>query len=453
VSLPIEEAQPVFVSKLSHEGRGIAHVNGKTTFVFGALPNEEVVLSYHNRRARFDEASAHKVLVPSLTRVEPRCQFFGLCGGCSLQHMSQSAQIAFKQDVLIEQLRHFGKVVPEQILPPLVAEGYGYRRKARYSVRFVKKKQKMLLGFRELFHPRFLAEINTCHVLHPKLARLIAPLQETLGGFINKEHIAQVEAAVGDNATALVVRHLEEMPASDQEELIAFAESFNVWLFLQPAGYDSIHKIWPKDSDSLLTYNLVDGVTLYFHPTDFTQVNAGINRLMIQQAIALLDPRAEDNILDLFCGLGNFSLPLAKRGARVTGIEGDARMVMRAFLNAQKNSVDSASFMALDLNKEESIACLPRANKVLIDPPRSGAQEIVSRLPLDQVESLLYVSCNPSTLARDAGILKDRGFGLKKVLVMDMFTHTEHVEAMALFCPNVTARISTRGDCCPIVGS
>jgi 23S rRNA (uracil1939-C5)-methyltransferase len=423
------------ITKLSHDGRGIAHINGKTTFVFGALPGEEVLLSYHKKHSKFDEASVKTRLTSAPEREAPHCEFFGLCGGCSLQHMSQTAQVAFKQDVLLEQLKHFGKVVPEEILPALITEPYGYRRKARYSVRFVRKKQKMLLGFRELFHPRFLAEINTCHVVHRSLAELIAPLQELLSSFENKEHIAQIEAAVGDNATALVIRHLESMPALDQEKLITFAKTSNIWLFLQPKGYDSIHKIWPLDNDDQLTYNLVDGITLYFHPTDFTQVNAGINRQMISQAIKLLDPKPNDVILDLFCGLGNFSLPLAKKGAQVIGIEGDQRMTARAATNASRNQLDTATFSCADLNNVDKMATLPKANKLLIDPPRSGARAVVENLPLDGLETIVYVSCNPATLARDAGILAERGFVLSKVGVMDMFTHTEHVEAMAVFRP------------------
>lgn len=423
---------PVTIHKLSHEGRGIAHINGKITFVFGALPAEQVEITYHNKRSKFDEASVVKILSPSEERVQPRCQFFGTCGGCSLQHMSQNAQVAFKEGVLLEQLLHFGKTKPEELLAPLIADPYGYRRKARYSVRFVKKKNKMLLGFRELFHPRFLAEITTCYVVHPILAGLIEPLQALMGTFENKEHIAQIEAAVGDNAAALVIRHLEAMPAADQQNLIEFAKTHRIWLFFQPKGYDSIHKVYPSDAEDELTYELVDGLKLYFHPTDFTQINAGINRQMIAQALNLLDPQPGDTILDLFCGLGNFSLPLAQKGAHVIGIEGDEAMTKRAAKNAQKNNLN-IQFACHDLNKNDSIQQLPKANKMLIDPPRSGACAVVEQADLSTVERLLYVSCNPATLARDAGILANRGFKLAKVGIMDMFTHTEHVEAMALF--------------------
>lgn len=423
---------PVHIEKLSHDGRGIAHINGKITFVFGALPSEHVEIIYHNKRSKFDEASVTKVLAPSALRVQPRCQFFGTCGGCSLQHMSQSAQIAFKQGVLLEQLEHFGKTKPEELLSPLMADPYGYRRKARYSVRFVKKKNKMLLGFRELFHPRFLAEISTCHVVHPSLASLIEPLQSLMGTFENKNHIAQIEAAVGENAAALVIRHLEAMPAADQQSLIEFAKAHNIWLFLQPKGYDSIHKIYPNNTEQELVYELIHGIKLYFHPTDFTQINAGINRQMISQALSLLEVGPEDTVLDLFCGLGNFSLPLAQKGAQVIGVEGDEAMTKRAAVNAHRNNLN-IQFACYDLNKSDSIQQLPKANKILIDPPRSGARAVVEEADLSNVERLLYISCNPATLARDAGILATRGFKLAKAGVMDMFTHTEHVEAMALF--------------------
>ncbi|HXW60466.1 MAG TPA: 23S rRNA (uracil(1939)-C(5))-methyltransferase RlmD, partial [Myxococcota bacterium] len=375
---------------------------------FGALPEEEVVLLYHRKKAKFDEAIAREIMVPSLERKNPACQFFGLCGGCSLQHLSQPGQITYKEGVLLEQLEHFGNVVPKEVLPPLFADPYGYRRKARYSVRYVEKKQKMLLGFRELYHPRFLADIDSCQVLHPNLSKLIAPLQSFLSGLENRKHLAQIEAAVGDNATALVIRHLEPMSINDRENLEKFAEDHAIWLYLQPKGYDSIHRIWPTHGDEQLTYKLIDDITLFFEPTDFTQVNTAVNRLMIKQAITLLSLDASDVVLDLFCGLGNFSLPIAQRCQKVFGVEGEKNMVQRAALNASKNNIKNAVFSCADLNKDEAVSLLPNANKVLIDPPRSGAEAVVKNLSFKLVEALLYVSCNPATLARDAGLLQQR---------------------------------------------
>jgi len=431
-----ESQEPVLVTKLSHDGRGIAHINGKTTFVFGALPDEEVIIKHINRRAQFDEAATTKIIKPSRERIEPGCAFFGACGGCSLQHMTQSSQISFKQSVLLEQLEHFGKVKPENIIAPLVSDPYGYRRKARYSVRFVAKKDRVLIGFRELHQPRFLADIDSCQVVHPKLGLIIKPLQDCLLKLENKKHIAQIEAGVGDNATALIFRHLETMSHADRKILVEFAKEHDIWLFLQPGGYKTIHKVYPVDQDIYLTYNISDNIILYFFPSDFTQINNNINRQMIQQALYFLELGITDVVLDLFCGIGNFSLPMAGRSAQVIGIEGEAAMVQRAHMNAERNGITNASFYRADLSEPEALANVinNRAfNKILIDPPRSGARVLIENLSLENVSHIVYVSCNPATLARDAGILVGRGFSLTHVGVMDMFTHTEHVEAMAVF--------------------
>ena len=431
-----ESEEPVLVTKLSHDGRGIAHIEGKTTFVFGALSGEKVAIKYINRRSKFDEAAVTNIIEASPERIAPSCAFFGACGGCSLQHMDQEAQIRFKQSVLLEQLEHFGKVKPENILEPLVSGPYGYRRKARYSVRYVAKKERVLIGFRELHQPRFLADIDSCQVLHPKLGMIIKPLQDCLAKLENKKHIAQIEAGVGDNATALIFRHLEAMSLHDRDILIEFAREFNIWLFLQPGGYKTIHKIYPVDQDIYLTYDIGDNILLYFFPSDFTQINNEINRQMIQQALKFLELAPHDIVLDLFCGIGNFSLPIARKCAHVIGVEGEAAMVQRASMNAERNNIHNINFYKADLSQPETLGTLihnKNYNKILIDPPRSGAKALVENLNLDNVSTIVYVSCNPSSLARDAGILVGRGFRLAHVGVMDMFTHTEHVEAMAVF--------------------
>jgi len=423
------------ISHLSHDGRGIAHIDGKITFIFGALPGEEVLFSYTSRRAKFDEAKAVQILKASSVRTEPKCSFFGLCGGCSLQHLDQESQLVHKQSVLLEQLKHFGNVVPDNILSPLTAEPYGYRRKARFSVRYVAKKDRVLIGFRELYNPRFLAEIDSCKVLHPHIGNLIAPLQECLITLDNKKHIAQIEAAVGANATALIVRHLDILLDSNRQRLVNFAQTHNIWMFLQPGGYNSINKLWPADDNNYLTYPITENITLNFHPTDFSQINDSINRQMIKQALTLLDINKNDIVCDLFCGIGNFTLPIATKAALVYGIEGDKHMVKRASNNALNNNISNAHFFLLDLNSIETLPSLIPStfNKLLIDPPRSGAREVVENMNLDNVDTIVYISCNPATLARDAGILVKRGFALTHAGVMDMFTHTEHVEAMAAF--------------------
>jgi 23S rRNA (uracil1939-C5)-methyltransferase len=431
--------QTVHISKLSHDGRGLAHVDGKATFVFGALPGEEVSINYTKKRSKFDEAATCEILKSSLERAEPACKFFGTCGGCNLQHLDQTSQISFKQSVLLEQLLHFGKVQAKNILEPLVSDPYGYRRKARYSVRHVAKKERVLIGFRELHQPRFLADIDSCQVLHPHIGLLIKPLQDCLINLENKKHIAQIEAGVGDNATALIFRHLELLSAHDQDLLVSFAKKFNIWLFLQPGGYKTIHKVYPKDDNNLLTYNITNNLILYFHPSDFTQINYNINRQMITQALKYMNLNDQDIVLDLFCGIGNFSLPLAQSSACVFGIEGEAVMVERARMNAERNNISNAYFAHVDLNQPELVPALLsnlNYNKILIDPPRSGARPIVEKLDLSNVELIVYISCNPASLARDAGILAERGFVLEHVGVMDMFTHTEHVEAMAVFAKN-----------------
>lgn len=425
------------IKRLGHDGRGIAHVNGKTTFVFGALPDEEVAISYVRKKSRFDEAFVASIITPSPKRVGPNCKSFGTCGGCSLQHVEQNAQIEFKESVLLEQLKHFGHVAPENILPPLCAAPYGYRRKARFSVRYIEKKQRTLVGFREKHYPRFIADVDACEVIHPSLGQLFIPLQECLNGLENRNAIAQIEVAVGDEQTAIILRHLLPLSDEDNRSIIDFAKRHNLWLYLQPGNYHSIHKVEPKD-EKLLTYAIADDITLHFHPCDFTQVNASINRQMIKQAIDLLKPTNSDVVLDLFCGIGNFSLPLAKKAGRVVGIEGDERLVKRAAMNAEINSITNAQFYTSDLTTVDDMLGIMRTsgcNKILIDPPRSGAKEVVENLDLKDIEAIVYVSCNPSTLARDAGILCARGFTLSHVGVMDMFTHTEHVEAMALFLP------------------
>lgn len=429
------ENRETTIMRLSHDGRGIAQIDGKTTFVFGALAGEDVSISYLKKKSKYDEAKVEKIHKASTIRVQPRCDFFGLCGGCSLQHLDQNAQISFKQNVLLEQLQHFGKVSPLSVMPPLVANAYGYRRKARYSVRYIMKKERILVGFREMHHPRYIAEISSCQVLHPRIGLLITPLQECFSAMNNKTSIAQVEVAVGDENAALVLRHLEPLDENDRAILIGFAKLHDVWLYLQPGKLSSIHKVYPHDGRDLLSY-VVDDIGFDFHPVEFTQVNAEINQLMIKQAVSLLDLQPSDVVLDLFCGLGNFSLPMARRSQSVTGIEGERSLVNRAQKNAEKNGITNAQFLMADLNRSEELVRLVQetsCNKILIDPPRSGAEAVVSNVPLETISTLVYVSCNPATLARDAGILCQRGMQLISVGVMDMFTHTEHVEAMALF--------------------
>ncbi|MEX0731338.1 MAG: 23S rRNA (uracil(1939)-C(5))-methyltransferase RlmD [Aquisalimonadaceae bacterium] len=422
------------VHGLSHEGRGVAQVDGKTVFVHGALPDEEVTFFYKRRHRRFDEAAVEIVHTPAPKRVEPRCPHFGICGGCSLQHLSPDDQIAFKQGVLLEQFRQFGKVAPEQVLPPLRAGTWGYRRKARLAVKSVPAKGRVLVGFREKYSP-YVANMTECHVLDPRVGMKLAELSELVGGLSRPDRVPQIEVSIGDNAVALVFRNLEPWTAADRDALTAFGQAHDMQIYEQPGNESTIAPIWPEDA--ALHYMAGDSdIRIEFLPSDFTQVNADLNTLMLERTLNLLDPGPEDRILDLFCGLGNFTLPLARRAGRVVGVEGAASLVERARRNAQLNGTDNAVFHVADLAGD--VTGLPWLrepfDKVLLDPPRSGAAEVIPRLSTLGARRIVYVSCNPATLARDAGMLvHDHGYRLLSAGVMDMFPHTAHVESIAMF--------------------
>lgn len=423
------------IESLTHEGRGIARIDGKTVFVEGALRGERVRFQYTRRKSQFDEAKVIEVLSAAPERVKPDCEHFGICGGCSLQHMDSRAQIEHKQAVLLELLQHFGGVQPEQVLPPLQAEIYGYRRKARLGVKYVAKKDSVLVGFREKAS-HFITDISGCSVLDPSVGKLIVPLRELITGLDAREQIPQIEVAVGDTGTALVFRHLEPLSDGDQAALVGFAKQHGIDLYLQPKGNDSVHKVWPEAGEDRLSYRFDDfDLELAFHPMDFTQVNAGINRRMLPLALELLAPESTDRVLDLFCGLGNFTLPLARRSGQVIGVEGDDAMVVRGRENAARNRLANIEFYGANLAGDFYNEPWARQgfDKILVDPPRTGALEIIKHFPHFNANRIVYVSCNPATLARDAGELARQGYVLKKAGVMDMFPHTAHVESIALF--------------------
>lgn len=423
------------ITALSHEGRGITRDAGKTLFVRDALVGETVTIDKRKRRGQFDEANALDILNPASDRVTPPCIHFGICGGCSLQHMTPNAQIKHKESVLLEQLRHFGNTTPDHVAQPLTGPSTHYRQKARLGIKYVFKKNELLIGFRER-GGRFLTHMQMCSILDPRIMQGLPPLKDTLLTLSNFKEIPQVEVACGDEQTAFVLRHLSPFTDADLAQLKAFATETNITVYLQPKGPDTVHRFWPE-GEARLQYALPEeAITLKFHPCDFTQVNAEINRKMIAQAMAWLNPGTEDRVLDLFCGLGNFSLPLARRSQHVTGVEGCEKMTARAQDNAYLNSLSNVSFYAADLTQDQTNT--PWFNShydcALIDPPRSGAKEILEQLAALKIPKLLYVSCNPATLARDAQILCDEmGYTLIKAGVMDMFPHTTHVESMALF--------------------
>ncbi|MFQ5660449.1 MAG: 23S rRNA (uracil(1939)-C(5))-methyltransferase RlmD [Gammaproteobacteria bacterium] len=424
------------IESLSHEGRGMVHIAGKAVFIDGALPGEKVLFRYTRRHSRYDEGIVTEVCIPAEKRVEAKCPHFGQCGGCSLQHLLPQEQIQHKQRVLLDQLKHIGGVQPEITLPAVTGPLWGYRHKARLGVKYVMKKEKLLVGFREK-QSRFMAGLSGCQVLNPRVGTRIPALQELIRNLSIYDRIPQIEVAVGDRGTALVLRHLQSMTEADLQKLKIFQTDSGISLFLQAKGPDSVVPL-DETTDTYLSYRLDRyDLVFRFYPTDFTQINFAINRFMIDRVMELLEPEERDSILDLFCGLGNFSLPLAKHSRQVTGIDSAEGLLERARQNAHDNNIGNVTFHGVDLMQKNGIEADFLNNpyrKILLDPPRSGAREILGRLDLDSAENIVYVSCNPSTLARDAGFLVNaRGFRLKQAGVMDMFPHTAHIESIASF--------------------
>jgi 23S rRNA (uracil1939-C5)-methyltransferase len=429
----------VTITDLGHDGRGVARIDGKTVFVAGALLGERVRLAIRRRHRHFDEAETLEILEPSPQRVTPRCPHFGQCGGCSLQHLDAAAQLAVKQRALADNLARIGKVAPERWLAPLNDEAWGYRRKGRLSVRAVAKKGRVLVGFREEGNPRFVADIARCEVVHPALGPHIGMLGELVGTLEAAGAIAQIEFAAGDDLLALVFRHLQPLGENDLTKLADFGRAHGFAIYLQPGGVSSVHPLWPEHPR--LAFRLPAGgdaadVELEFEPLDFVQVNAGMNRRMLACALELLDPQPGERVLDLFCGLGNFTLPIARHVAEVAGVEGEHGLVERARRNAECNGIANARFHVANLFEDQRHAPWAREpwDKLLLDPPRAGADKVLDYLPHKATRRIVYVSCHPASLARDAGVLVERhGFRLAAAGVMDMFPHTAHVESIALF--------------------
>lgn len=428
--------QVIEIHGLSHDGRGIGILNNKTTFVSGALPDETVNFQITQKRSTYNEAQILKILSPSKDRVEPPCQHFGVCGGCSLQHMGDNLQLELKQKTLLEQLKHFGNVEPDAILAPLNDKSLGYRRKARLGVKFVIKKDKLLVGFREK-SSRYLADLEKCLVLHPNVGERFAELSQLVRSLSIYQQVPQIEVAIGDTQTALVFRHMTDFNEEDIEKLIRFGREHDFHIYLQPNPPAKVHKLYPQDGFERLSYTLPDHqVEFLFHPLDFTQVNLPMNRLMVNQAISLLNLQKSDKVLDLFCGIGNFSLAIARYVDHVTGIEGDNEMVARAKDNALHNCIANVTFDAANLMEPSASAPWIKTSydKILLDPPRAGAKEILPLLSKFAAKRIVYVSCNPATLARDAGELVHKyGYRLASAGIMNMFPHTAHIEAMAVF--------------------
>ena len=428
-----EEWPEIEIDSLSHDGRGVGRSDkGKVVFVDYALPGERVRYRQTRSRRNFSNGTTIEVLRGSPDRVSPRCSVFGTCGGCIFQHCDHAAQVSAKQLQLLENLEKIGAVLPENILTPLQAEEWGYRRKARLGIRDVAKKGGILVGFRER-NKSYVTPIKECDVLHPAASSLLEELQRTVSELSCRNQVPQIEVAVADNATALVFRHLETFNGQDLALLRGFAERHEVQVYLQPGNLDSIHPLWPDHPEPL--YYRLDkfDIELFFRPTDFIQINGPVNNMLVDQVVDALDLTPGDDVLDLFCGLGNFSLPLATRAGKVVGIEGDAGLVDRARLNQVHNGINNAEFVAMDLF-EETAWTGSKFDKVLIDPPRTGALNVIRNINSIQPDRLVYVSCNPATLARDAGqLVNEFGYRLRSAGIIDMFPHTAHVETMAVF--------------------
>lgn len=422
------------IDSMAHDGRGVARINEKATFIEGALPGEEVMFVYTSQHKRYDEGDTREIVSASPDRVSPRCAHFKICGGCSFQHVDPAAQVRMKEQLLLENLRRIGEVIPENVLPPLTGPHWGYRRRARLGVKFVEKKQAMLVGFRER-RSALLADIGRCEVLHPAVGEHLLELRRLLRGLHAYNRIPQIEVAAGDEAVALVFRNLDPLSEGDRAALSAFGEQHGFYIYLQPAGPESVVSLWPEGARlhyTLPRYN----VKLEFRPTDFTQVNGEMNRLMVERALALLELSPQERVLDLFCGLGNFTLPIARHARGVVGVEGDAKLVQRARDNARDNGISNTEFHAADLDSADSPWpwLTGGFDKILLDPPRTGALEAVRRIGPLGASRIVYISCNPATFARDAAELVHRhAYRLVSAGVMDMFPHTTHVECMALF--------------------
>ncbi len=420
------------VYALDAGGHGIArNAEGKVVFVEGALGGETVEAQLVRSKPKFDTARTVRVLKESSGRREPPCPYYDNCGGCTIQHADTRTQVAAKQRWLEDCFERIGKVEPEFMLPPIYGEEWGYRRRARLSVRYVEKKGGALVGFRER-RSTYVTDIQGCIVLPAHVSALIPGLRDLISKLSVPGRMPQIEVAVGDEAVVLVLRHLLPLSGEDQALLREFAEARSVQVWLQPRGPDSAAPFHPSQAPALF-YTLPEfGVRIAFQPTDFTQVNHALNRLLVSRAIRLLDPRPGERIGDLFCGLGNFTLPIATRGAQVIGIEGSAALVERARQNAAANGL-VAQFETGNLF-EPNLAPFGAFDKLLLDPPREGAIELVKALPDAWPRRVVYVSCDAATLARDAGVLVNtKGFRLAAAGVINMFPHTAHVESIALF--------------------
>lgn len=426
---------PVRIEGLTHDGRGVTHVDGKTIFVEGALPNELVTMSALKQTRQYDDAIMDEIIEASDERVTPKCAAFGVCGGCSLQHLQHEKQITYKQKALLDNLKKMARTVPSEILAPLQSPPWEYRYKARLGVRYVKAKNKIYIGFREK-HSRFLANMDACEVLDARVGKNLEVIADAILKLSCYNKIAQIEVAISDNAVALVFRNLVELTDDDKAVLTRLGTDKNYHIYLQPKGPATVALLYPDSSE--LSYSLPEYELKLVHlAIDFTQVNPFINPLMIRQALDLLDLNENDDVLELFCGIGNFTLPMARAARSVIAVEGEKSLVERANENANRNGIENVEYHVANLMEETK--GLPwlrgkKYSKVLLDPPRSGAKECIDMIASLKPERIVYVSCSPATLARDAdALINTHGYKMQTAGVIDMFPHTAHVESIALF--------------------
>ena len=430
------EPETAVIESATHDGRGIAAVSGKKVFVAGALPGETVEFMRRKSRRNFDEAELIEVKEASADRIDAKCEAFGRCGGCSLQHVSDDYQRNIKSQTLQDNLERIGKVEPDTWLPPMTGPIWGYRRRARLAVKDVPAKGRVLVGFRER-HAPFVTDMHRCEVLAEPMGGLIDALSDLVARLSIRARLPQIEIAIAENSIALVFRVLDEPDAADKEHLIAFGTENSCRIYLQPGGLDSLQLIEPASIDEALYYTLPEfDIRIDFEPVDFVQVNSEINQRMVHFAIEQLRPGPNDRVLDLYCGIGNFSLPLARRSGTVLGVEGEKTLVARAAENAKNNGLSKVEFRVADLSNIDGTEPWVKAgwDRVLLDPARSGAAEVVSQMKLLNPERIVYVSCHPGTLARDAATLvHEQGYHLESAGIIDMFPHTAHVESIAVF--------------------
>lgn len=424
------------IESLDHEGKGIARVDGKAIFIEGALPGEWVEFSSYRKKPKFEQATVTRLVTQSSQRVQPGCPHFDVCGGCSMQHLEPMAQVAVKQRVLENALWHIARIKAETVFSPIYGAPWAYRERARLAVCYEHAQSKARLGFHEK-KSSFIAEINECRVLPEAVSGALVALRQLIQQLSVSERVLHVDVAVSEDKTVLVLRHLQALSGSDIAALKSFGKKHGFSMWLQPGGLETVHPV-EMDEEPYLSYTLPEfGLRLRYRPVDFTQVNVLMNRLLIRRAMQLLDPLPGEHIADLFCGLGNFSLPIAARGASVVGVEGLLSLTQRASENAVLNQLsERCVFQTSDLfaASPASLAKLGRFDKMLIDPPREGAIAVCRALGQDAPRRIVYVSCNPATLARDAAVLvQEKGYRLRGAGIANMFPQTSHVESIALF--------------------